>query len=69
MCEKLILKTRLYRSKQDKAKVVVVKEVDDNEVTFFHAPPMNSEIHWLVPPQRETVSLSEFKASYRPFKQ
>lgn len=68
MCEKLILKTRLYRSKQDKAKVVVVKEVDDNEVTFLHAPPINSDIHWLVPPQRETLSLSEFKALYYLFK-
>lgn len=59
---------RLYRNKADSNKVVVVKEIRNDEVTFLHAPPMNSDIHWLVPPQRETMSLSEFKALYCPFK-
>lgn len=59
---------RLYRNRADFNKVVVVKEVSGKEVTFLHAPPMNSDIHWLVPPQRETMSLSEFKALSCPFK-
>lgn len=67
-CEGLSLKTRLYRSKRDKAKIVVVKEVTDNRVAFLHAPPINSDIHWFVPPKRETVSLSYFQELYKPFK-
>lgn len=59
---------RLYRNKADSNKVVVVKEVNDHEVTFLHTPPMDSDIHWFVPPQRETLSLSEFTSTYRPFK-
>ena len=48
--------------------VVVVKEIKQGQVTFLHAPPMNSDIHWLVPPKRETLSLSDFKSTYQPFK-
>lgn len=59
---------RLYRNRVDFNKVVVVKEVSGKEVTFLHAPPINSDIHWLILPQRETLSLSKFKASYKPFK-
>ena len=68
MCEELSLKNRLYKSREDETKIVVVKEVNDHEVTFLHAPPMNSDIHWLVPPQRETLSLSDFTSTYKPFK-
>ena len=59
----------LYRNQLDSNKVVVVKGIKGNEVTFLHAPPMNSDIHWLVPPKRETLSLSAFQALYKPFKQ
>lgn len=59
---------RLYRNKADSNKVVVVKEVNDHEVTFLHAPPMDSDIHWFVPPQRETLSLSEFTSTYSSYK-
>jgi len=60
---------RLYRNRQDSNKVIVVKEVKENEVTFLQAPPMNSDIHWLVPPKRKTLSLSDFKNTYQPLKQ
>lgn len=63
-----LTENRLYRNQLDFNKVVVVKEIKGAEVTFLHAPPMNSDIHWLVPPQRETMSLSEFKALSCPFK-
>lgn len=59
---------RLYKSRHDSNKVVVIKEVKENEVTFLHAPPMTSNIHWLLPPQCETLSLSDFKELYKPFK-
>lgn len=60
---------RLYRNRADSNKVVVVKEVSEQEVTFLRAPPINSDIHWFVPPQRETMSLSDFQEIYTPFKQ
>ena len=63
-----LTENRLYKNQLDSNKVVVVKEIKGNEVTFLHALPMNSDIHWLVPPQRETMSLSEFKALSCPFK-
>lgn len=63
-----LTENRLYRSQFDSNKVVVVKEIRGNEVTFLHVPPMNSDIHWLVPPKCETLSLSEFKSLYCPFK-
>lgn len=64
-----LTENRLYKNQLDSNKVVVVKEIKGNEVTFLHAPPMNSDIHWLVPPKRETLSLSNFQALYKPFKQ
>ena len=64
-----LTENRLYRNRKDSNKVVVVKEVKEKEVTFLHAPPMNSDVHWLVPPKRETLSLSEFKKIYKQFKQ
>ena len=64
-----LTENRLYRSQLDSNKVVVVKEVNDHEVTFLYAPPMNSDIHWLAPLQRETLSLRDFKVLYKPFKQ
>lgn len=64
-----LTENRLYRSQLDSNKVVVVKEIKENEITFLHAPPINSDIHWFVPPKCETLSLSEFKALYCPFKQ
>ncbi len=64
-----LTENRLYRNRQDSNKVVVVNEVKEKEVTFLHAPPMSSDIHWLVPPKRETLSLSEFKKIYKQFKQ
>ena len=67
MYERSILKIRLYRCRQDKNKVVVVKEITDNRVTFLHAPLMNSEIHWLVPPKRETLSIEDFNKLCKPF--
>jgi hypothetical protein len=60
---------RLYRNKADSNKVVVVKEINNNEVTFLHAPPIDSDIHWFVPPKRDTLSLSDFTSTYKPFKQ
>lgn len=59
---------RLYRNRQDENKVVVVKEVNDHEVTFLHAPLMNSDIHWIVPPKRETLTVEDFTRQYQPFK-
>ena len=59
---------RLYRNRQDENKVVVVKEVNDHEVTFLHAPQMNSEIHWIVPPKRETLTVEDFTRQYQLFK-
>lgn len=64
-----LTENRLYRRRTDFNKVVVVKEIKGNEVTFLYAPPMNSDIHWLAPPQRETLSLRDFKVLYKPFKQ
>ena len=64
-----LTENRLYRNRKDSNKVVVIKELRNNEVTILHAPPMNSDIHWLVPPQRETLSLTNFKNTYQPFKQ
>ena len=52
-----LTENRLYRNRQDSNKVVVVKELRNNEVIFLHAPP-----------KRETLSLSDFKRTYRPFK-
>lgn len=52
----------------DSNKVVVVKEIKQGQVTFLHVPPMNSDIHWVLPPKRETLFLSEFQDSYKPFK-
>lgn len=63
-----LMENRLYKHRMDSNKVVVVKEVKQGQVTFLHAPPMNSDIHWLVPPKRETLSLSDFKSTYQPFK-
>ena len=60
---------RLYRNRADSNKVVVVKEVSEQEVTVLHAPPINSDIHWFVPPKRDTLSLSDFTSTYKPFKQ
>lgn len=59
---------RLYRNRQDENKVVVVKEVNDHEVTFLHTPLMNSDIHWIVPPKRETLTVEDFTRQYQPFK-
>lgn len=59
---------RLYKHRQDSNKVIVVKGVNDNEITFFHVPLMSGDIHWFIPPQRETLSLSDFKELYKPFK-
>lgn len=52
----------------DSNKVVVVKEIKQGQVTFLHAPPMNSDIHWFVPPKRETLFLTDFIKFYKPFK-
>ena len=59
---------RLYRNRQDENKVVVVKEVNDHEVTFLHAPLMNNDIHWIVPPKRETLTVEDFTRQYEPVK-
>ena len=64
-----LTENRLYKNQSDSNKVLVVKEIKGNEVTFLHAPPIDSDIHWLVPPKRETLSLSNFQALYKPFKQ
>ena len=64
-----LTENRLYRNQLDSNKVVVVKEIKDNEVTFLHAPPIDSDIHWFVPPKRDTLSLSDFTSTYKPFKQ
>ena len=60
--------SRLYRNKADSSKVVVVKEIRNDEVTFLHAPLMNSDIHWIVPPKRETLTVEDFTRQYQSFK-
>lgn len=64
-----LMENRLYRNRQDSNKVVVVKEIKGDEVTLLHAPPMNSDIPWLIPPNRETLSVEEFNTLYKPFKE
>lgn len=64
-----LTENRLYKNQLDSNKVVVVKEIRGNEVTFLHAPPLDSDIHWFVPPKRDTLSLSNFTSTYKPFKQ
>lgn len=63
-----LTENRLYKHRLDSNKVVVVKEIKQGQVTFLHAPPMNSDIQWLVPPKRDTLSLSDFKSIYQLFK-
>ena len=63
-----LTENRLYKHRMDSNKVVVVKEIKQGQVTFLHAPPMNSDIHWLVPPKCETLSLTDFITFYKPFK-
>lgn len=63
-----LTENRLYRSQLDSNKVVVVKEVNDHEVTFLHAPLMNSDIHWIVPPKCETLPVEDFTRQYEPVK-
>lgn len=67
MCARLILTTRLYRCKTDETKFVVVKEVKQGQVIFLHAPPLSSDICWLVPPEREVLSLVDFEDLYVPY--
>lgn len=64
-----LTENRLYRNQLDSNKVVVVKEIRGNEVTFLHAPPIDSDIHWFVPPKCDTLSLSDLTSTYKPFKQ
>lgn len=63
-----LMENILYEHRMDSNKVVVVKEIKQGQVTFLHAPPINSDIQWFVPPKRETLSLSDFKSTYQPFK-
>lgn len=63
-----LTENRLYRSQLDSNKVVVVQEIRNDEVTFLHAPLMNSDIHWIVPPKRETLTVEDFTRQYQPFK-
>lgn len=63
-----LMENRLYRNRQDSNKVVVVKEIKGDEVTLLHAPLMNSDIHWIVPPKRETLTVEDFTRQYQPFK-
>lgn len=58
---------RLYRLKSDLDKVVVVRDIEKGHVTILHAPPLSSDICWLVPPKRETLPLVEFKELYIPY--
>ena len=60
---------RLYLHRQDENKAVVIKEISKDEVTFLHTPLMNSDIPWLIPPSRETLSVEEFNTLYKPFKE
>lgn len=62
-----LTENRLYKNKMDFNKVVVVKEINEGQVTFLHAPPMTSDICWFVPPQRETLSIEDFNKLYKPF--
>lgn len=68
VCALNLTENRLYKHRVDSNKVVVVKKIKQGQVTFLHAPPMNSDIHWIIPPKRETLSLSKFKELYKPFK-
>lgn len=58
---------RLYRLKSNLDKVVVVREIENGQVTVLHAPPLSSDICWLVPPKRETLTLVEFEELYIPY--
>lgn len=58
---------RLYRLKSDLDKVVVVREIENGQVTILHAPSLSSDICWLVPPKRETLSLVDFEELYCPY--
>lgn len=60
---------RLYRNRQDENKVVVVKELNESEVTIIHAPPMNSDICWFVPSKREVLPVEDFSKLYKPFRE
>lgn len=60
---------RLYRNRQDESKVVVIKELNQTEVTFLHAPPMDSDICWFVPPKREVLLVEDFSKLYKPFRE
>lgn len=63
-----LMENILYEHRMDSNKIVVVKEIKQGQVTFLHAPPMTSDICWFVPPKRGTLSLSDFKELYKPFK-
>lgn len=58
---------RLYCLKSDLDKVVVVRKISDGQVTILHAPPLSSDICWLVPPRRESLSLADFEELYIPY--
>jgi len=55
---------RLYRLKSDLDKVVVVRDIENGQVTILHAPPLSSDICWLTPPKKEVLSLAEFDDLY-----
>ena len=40
---------RLYRLKSYLDKVVVVRDIENGQVTILHVPPLSSDICWLVP--------------------
>lgn len=58
---------RLYRLKSDLDKVVVVRDIEKGQVTILHALPLSSDICWLAPPKRETLSLVDFEELYCPY--
>lgn len=58
---------RFYRLKSDLDKMVVVRDIEKGQVTILHAPPISSDICWLVPPKRETLSLVDFEELYCPY--
>lgn len=58
---------RLYRLKSDLDKVVVVRDIEDGQVTILHAPSLSSDICWLVLPKREVLSLEDFEELYCPY--
>lgn len=59
---------RLYRKKSDRNCVVVVRSIEGDLVTFLYAPPLDTDLCWLIPPRRGSLKKSDFLAEFAPWK-